>query len=200
VGGTAFPGNQSLRGLLARCLHTASVPAAVWVPVTVAVALLGLALAVVARRHLPGGPGDLAGASTAALTGLLVSPISWTHHWVWIVPGAVALAGLAARAPARRMWAPALVVAVMLAVPGRRAELTTSIPTGLVWRVPYRYGRELRLGGAELLVANTYVLLGLAALVAGAVVAVRRAARTTESPPAPAPRVRTDGAESLPIS
>ena len=25
----------------------------------------------------------------AALTGLLVSPISWDHHWVWIAPGAV---------------------------------------------------------------------------------------------------------------
>ena len=28
----------------------------------------------------------------AALTGLLVSPISWDHHWVWIAPGAVVAA------------------------------------------------------------------------------------------------------------
>jgi len=28
----------------------------------------------------------------AALTGLLVSPISWDHHWVWIAPGALVAA------------------------------------------------------------------------------------------------------------
>jgi alpha-1,2-mannosyltransferase len=34
----------------------------------------------------------------AALTGLLVSPISWDHHWVWIAPGAVVAAHYAVRA------------------------------------------------------------------------------------------------------
>ncbi|HET6187396.1 MAG TPA: hypothetical protein VFE59_10380, partial [Trebonia sp.] len=29
---------------------------------------------------------------TVALTGLLASPISWDHHWVWVAPG-VAVAG-----------------------------------------------------------------------------------------------------------
>jgi CDP-diglyceride synthetase len=33
------------------------------------------------------------GMLAAALTGLLVSPISWDHHWVWFVVPAVAVAG-----------------------------------------------------------------------------------------------------------
>jgi hypothetical protein len=42
-----------------------------------------------ARRRSRG-----AGSSQPALTGttgLLVSPISWTHHWVWILPALVVL-------------------------------------------------------------------------------------------------------------
>ena len=34
----------------------------------------------------------------AALTGLLVSPISWDHHWVWIAPGALVAAHYAVQA------------------------------------------------------------------------------------------------------
>jgi alpha-1,2-mannosyltransferase len=28
-----------------------------------------------------------AGLMTCALTALLISPISWDHHWVWLAPG-----------------------------------------------------------------------------------------------------------------
>ena len=34
----------------------------------------------------------------AAMTGLLTSPISWDHHWVWIAPGVVVAAHYAVRA------------------------------------------------------------------------------------------------------
>jgi alpha-1,2-mannosyltransferase len=33
----------------------------------------------------------LAGAAVTGTTGLLVSPISWTHHWVWVVPALAVL-------------------------------------------------------------------------------------------------------------
>ena len=38
------------------------------------------------------------GLLTAALVGLLDSPISWDHHWVWVVPGMMAAGHYAARA------------------------------------------------------------------------------------------------------
>jgi alpha-1,2-mannosyltransferase len=51
------------------------------------VALAGIALAVLASRR-----GDEAmGFSLCALTGLLVSPVSWTHHWTLAVPALLLL-------------------------------------------------------------------------------------------------------------
>jgi alpha-1,2-mannosyltransferase len=83
------PENQSLLGALARTMHTADV-LPVGLPLAAAVALAGLALAAAAARR-----GDEAlGFSLCAITGLLVSPISWTHHWVIAIP-ALPVAGLA---------------------------------------------------------------------------------------------------------
>ncbi len=75
TGFAGWTGNQSLRGLITRLMGTLT-------------ALLGVVCAALLDRqgHL------VAGILTCALTGLLVSPISWDHHWVWIIPG-VALAG-----------------------------------------------------------------------------------------------------------
>jgi alpha-1,2-mannosyltransferase len=83
------PENQSLLGALARTMHTADVlPAGL--PLAAAVAVVGLALAAAAARR-----GDEAlGFILCAVTGLLVSPISWTHHWVIVIP-ALPVAGLA---------------------------------------------------------------------------------------------------------
>ena len=39
----------------------------------------------------------LAGTVCCAITGLLVSPLSWTHHWVWAVPLLVWLTAVAWR-------------------------------------------------------------------------------------------------------
>ncbi|MGP3772124.1 glycosyltransferase 87 family protein [Streptomyces sp. SDT5-1] len=74
-------GNQSLRGVLARLLHTGD-PSAWWVPAAAVTALVGLAVAVAAALR-----GRRAQAVVAcALTALLISPVSWSHHWVWCVP------------------------------------------------------------------------------------------------------------------
>jgi alpha-1,2-mannosyltransferase len=83
------PENQSLLGVLSRTLHTADV-LPLWLPLAMAVAAAGLALAATAGRR-----GDeAAGFSLCAVTGLLVSPISWTHHWVIAIP-ALLVAGTA---------------------------------------------------------------------------------------------------------
>jgi len=58
-----------------------------WILVPVVFAVTGLtAAAILARRH------DWLGATAmTGTTGLLVSPISWAHHWVWILPALVLL-------------------------------------------------------------------------------------------------------------
>jgi alpha-1,2-mannosyltransferase len=83
------PENQSLLGVLARTMHTADVTA-VWLPIACLVTVTGLFLASVAARR----GNEALGFCFCAVTGLLISPISWTHHWVLAIP-AVLLAGLA---------------------------------------------------------------------------------------------------------
>lgn len=86
--------NQSVRALVVRLFGSGAEPGAVLL--AVAVAAGGLAIAVRAhRRH-----GPLAGVLAAALTGLLVSPVSWHEHWVWMLPVLILLADAGRQAPA----------------------------------------------------------------------------------------------------
>ncbi|MFF3487817.1 glycosyltransferase 87 family protein [Streptomyces sp. NPDC002701] len=88
IGRLAYVSNQSLQGVLARLAEPAEPDRAVW-------ALLALAVLGVwvwrARRALAAD--DVLGAF--ALTGLvacLVSPITWVHHLVWLLPSLAILA------------------------------------------------------------------------------------------------------------
>ena len=72
--------NQSLLGAVSRDIGR--VPGPWWFLLLLAVAAAGLALA--ARSGRRGD--DATGFGLTAITGLLVSPISWTHHWVIAVP------------------------------------------------------------------------------------------------------------------
>ena len=78
--GTAF--NQSWRGGITRILgHDAGQG-----PLVVAVIIGTAVLAVLAWRALNAQPDRLGKLLVVELFGLLLSPISWTHHWVWLVP------------------------------------------------------------------------------------------------------------------
>jgi alpha-1,2-mannosyltransferase len=78
VGGIETSANQSLHGMFA----TLGLPMW-WLPVAiVGVAAAGL---VAARRRYLAGDG-LAAVCCVGLVTLLVSPVSWVHHGVWIVP------------------------------------------------------------------------------------------------------------------
>ncbi|WP_156077186.1 glycosyltransferase 87 family protein [Saccharothrix sp. NRRL B-16314] len=84
IGGDVYYfGNQSLRGLLGRLTSPEEWVFTVCLPVVVVVvAFLGMRAAV--RLHRVGD--ELGAVLTCALTALLVSPLSWHHHWVWCVP------------------------------------------------------------------------------------------------------------------
>ncbi len=53
-------------------------------------------------RRWPGAATGSARPQSPATTGLLVSPISWTHHWVWIMPALIVLLRGGGGAPDRR--------------------------------------------------------------------------------------------------
>ena len=94
TGFVGWGGNQSLRGLLTRFGGSVNGAATTWLIAAVVTAVIGLACAVLLDRA---GHALLA-VLTTALVGLLDSPISWDHHWVWVVPGVMAAAWYGARA------------------------------------------------------------------------------------------------------
>ena len=81
VGGVSYAGNQSWWGVLHRApfLHTGSL--APWLILCGMTLLIGTF--VTWRNVVLGAP--VQGLLAMALTGLLISPISWTHHWVWVL-------------------------------------------------------------------------------------------------------------------
>jgi len=78
--GTSF--NQSWRGGVSRLLgHDAG-----YGPLVVAGIVATAVLAVLAWRAVGGAADRLGAVIIVSLFGLLLSPISWTHHWVWLIP------------------------------------------------------------------------------------------------------------------
>jgi hypothetical protein len=79
--------NQSLDAAAARILGGVSHVGSWYLAVEVVAGALGLAVAATLAKR-----SDWLGAAAATgTTGLLVSPVSWTHHWVWIMPALIVL-------------------------------------------------------------------------------------------------------------
>src|SRR5215467_14363712 len=98
TGFTGWAGNQSLDGLITRLAGSVNAAKPAWIAVAVLVAAIGVTGAALLDRKGYPVPALL----MAALTGLLVSPISWDHHWVWIAPRALTAAHYAVRAWRRK--------------------------------------------------------------------------------------------------
>ena len=148
VGGCCVPANQSLRGLILRL--DPSLGAEWLLGVALIVAFAGLSLSILASRR-----GDEAtGFSLCALTGLLVSPVSWTHHWTLAVP-ALLVQGLRVcygRSKLGRLAFAGIVLVGYSYLPKLMEKRGSSAPAGL------------RLGWT--LVSAPYVWIGLAVLAA----------------------------------
>lgn len=75
------PSNQSLRGAIAR--FTGETPeTSLWLLLAGVVVIASMWVAV--RLHRAGE--RLLSVTLIGLTAAVVSPFSWTHHWVWVVP------------------------------------------------------------------------------------------------------------------
>ena len=164
IGDPANPSDQSLSGAVARLAGRLDPATRWWAVAALLVGLAGIAVAAWAHRR----GHRLAGVSCCAVTGLLVSPFSWTHHWVWAVPLLVALAAAAWR---RRSAGYGLAAAAAAAVFSGRIPLSGSghLP-GLV----------------RLLEGDLYVICGLAVLAGTSLALLREQAQTARRPdPAP---------------
>ncbi|HJP74200.1 MAG TPA: mannosyltransferase [Pseudonocardiaceae bacterium] len=82
IGPIASAINQSLRGALSRTVgHDVGMG-----PLWIAAAVVAVALLIYALRAAVRAGDVLAGVLCVQFFTLLVSPISWSHHWVWMVP------------------------------------------------------------------------------------------------------------------
>ncbi|WP_406330976.1 glycosyltransferase 87 family protein [Streptomyces sp. NBC_00203] len=158
VGKAWIVDNQSLQGLIARALGEPA-PGLAWALPAAAVGCAGLWLA--ARRAGDEyGAGDEYRAGNeywarnerwagnerwgilgTAFTALLISPISWSHHWVWCVP----------------------LIAVLYADGRLRqaATVTAVFAARTLWLIPHQGDLDLRLPWWQQPLAAPYPLLGL---------------------------------------
>lgn len=160
VGGVAYSGNQSVSGLVGRLVGPGGDPV---LTLTLSAVILLLLVAVLTRA---GARGDrLTALVMAAVAGLLVSPISWSHHWVWVVP---MLAWIVREVRARRRRrAPGRVTSGWVAL---GAVWCFCLFARVIWWAPAGDDRAYAAGPLAQVAMNSYVLLGLVtfAAVAGA--------------------------------
>nr|WP_273482965.1 glycosyltransferase 87 family protein [Kribbella italica] len=147
VGGLAYTANQSFMGFLSRLGDDAGWIQPVWFVLS---AIFGLLVLWLARRYWLADE-RVTAISVMALAVLYASPVSWSHHWVWIIPLGISLVRAVDRQWGRR---PAIVTAVLW--------------YGLfvlrsIWWVPYRDDRELSWTFWQSIPGNSHLILGLVA-------------------------------------
>lgn len=183
--------NQSLLGMLARHAGNGNAAEPVWLPVAIVVAIAGIGAAALLSRA--GKP--VAGWVLVGITSVLVSPISWDHHWVWIVTLLALIGGLImdARRIALAAWVLAgIAISVVFGswpqfYSGSMALVPRSGLVGWFVRPPQSYA-VTTLHGWELLTWNLFVVAGSIIYLVMIVVAPLLWLRSRPKPPsAPAP-------------
>jgi len=134
TGDTISSVNQSLPAVVARLMHDRYPPTLI----VVVVSLCGIALAALAARKQLAGGHDLAAVVCIAIGGLLASPVSWSHHYVWA--------------------APALIILFL-----EKSTVAAAVGAAIFYMAPWQnmtfgYGAELTYGPWELLVSAAYPL------------------------------------------
>lgn len=93
VGAADATPNQSLAGVLARLYDSVETPSLLWL--SFAMLMLAVGLSRAAHAHADGD--ELTAFTLVGLTANVISPISWSHHLVFVIPAVVVLADAALR-------------------------------------------------------------------------------------------------------
>lgn len=144
VGGSPFFTNQTFQAVLARAGAAGIEFKLIWLVLSVLVLLLA---APAIRR----APAPLALMATAG-AGLLISPTSWSHHWVWIAPALLIAAASAWRAGSALWSAVTGVLTVVFVVATHRY-------------LPHDNGQEMTWSLLQQLFGASYVIVTSAVFV-----------------------------------
>jgi alpha-1,2-mannosyltransferase len=152
VGGVVFISNQSLRSAIVRFSH-AHAPQGLIVVAVLFAGVAGLWVAAWAYRT----SSIMLGVLVCAVTGLIVSPITWSHHLVWVAPVVLWLSLADDRPTFGRGWTALAVLWFWY---------------GAIWRTPHGNGVELHDSLTQMLIGSSYTLamilfvIGIAAMLA----------------------------------
>lgn len=161
IGDPAGPINQNLNALWIRLVDSQSAQQMLWI-VSAAIATALMVLAVRAARPVAAFGSDAPARRTDAMSvtlaiavwGLLISPTTWGHHWVWVIPALIVCAVIAARSNlVRTQW-------IYAALAASGAVIFAIGPYQLL---PRRVGDWTLV---DHVVGNSYCLWGLCLLVA----------------------------------
>lgn len=158
IGGLAYSANQSIRGALTRFgdaeTEQSSLPWLILMLITLVTIIFAM-IQVERHARMVGQPAQLGLALIASLIALLCSPVSWSHHWTWLLLWAVALWSVAylSRRSQTRVY--------------QRTVVTLASATTLLvllrphWLVPHTNNQEHDWSFWAHLVGNSYVILAL---------------------------------------
>lgn len=144
VSGSVFYTNETIQAVVARWAVTGPLLTGIWLVVS------GVLLALLVPTIRRADPAVAMSAMAAFM--LLVSPTSWSHHWVWIAPAVVAVGAHAVRTRRPGWIAVELLLLVAFSVAPFR------------W-LPGNNQVELEWNGGQQLVGATYVIVAIAGLV-----------------------------------
>ncbi|MEV0707226.1 glycosyltransferase 87 family protein [Nocardia aurea] len=152
IGPPYFAGNQSIKGMAFRLGVSDSLATLIWI----ALSLVAIALAAIWMRRLIRADATVAALLVNAAAILLVSPVSWSHHWVWVAPALVLAADSIARGRRERWYI------------GTVAALTVLFLIGPQWLLPHSKDLELEWAWWQQIIGSSYVIATLVILAAGA--------------------------------
>lgn len=146
VGGVAYSSNQSLNGALWRATSPGGAPA-LWL---VGVLILLVAATWLIIQLLRAGL-DAGAVLVNALLGLLISPISWSHHWCWLVGWVITLWAYAQQDEQQR-WNTGRSMAVIVTLP---------VLTWMVYWMPSGEDQEYGVHWLGKIITDAYLIVTL---------------------------------------